>query len=413
MSIDQMRSAVCSSSGTSGWGRTPGAVRKAASDMGLDVFFDWDSARSVEGYFRIKGSTEFCIERAIAFAPYADCIWMETGKPILAQATQFAQEVRAAVPHQMLAYNLSPSFNWDSAGMTDAQMESFIWDLVSWSQTAVLALTMRFRHLLSSIVGAMTEDSKQRAAYSGRQSTSTRNPHTASKAIDVKSLSKLSVEDRVFAQWRAASGCPISDEAKTQFCIQCLGKTFNLADVRLWQHAPGKGNASIYLEFFFDGSPDEIRDQEEVFKKAFESMIETQLQEQRLTQFRQKLAARRRKGQEGEGEGDQEWQSYLKRPVPATELSIRSIREAGCMLRFLVCQTSISTGAAEVLGQIAFQEHFPIDGVAQEPSKSMKPMPRWVYGLGACTAFMTVVTITAWYQVVRQISFSGAEATLG
>ncbi|CAK9025187.1 unnamed protein product [Durusdinium trenchii] len=104
-------------------------ARKAAADMGCEVFFDWDSARSVEGYYRIKGSTEFCIERAIAFAPYADCIWMETGKPILAQATQFAQEVRAAVPHQMLAYNLSPSFNWDSAGMTDAQMESFIWDL--------------------------------------------------------------------------------------------------------------------------------------------------------------------------------------------------------------------------------------------------------------------------------------------
>merc|ERR1711920_139526 len=105
-------------------------MKKAAASMGVgDIFFDWDSARSVEGYFRIKGSTDFCIQRAIAFAPYADCIWMETGKPILSQATKFAQEVRAAVPHQMLAYNLSPSFNWDSAGMTDAQMESFIWDL--------------------------------------------------------------------------------------------------------------------------------------------------------------------------------------------------------------------------------------------------------------------------------------------
>ncbi|CAE7247525.1 ICL [Symbiodinium natans] len=104
-------------------------MKKAASGMGLEVFFDWDAARSVEGYYRIKGSTEFCIERAIAFAPYADCIWMETGKPILAQATQFAKEVRGAVPHQMLSYNLSPSFNWDTAGMTDAQMESFIWDL--------------------------------------------------------------------------------------------------------------------------------------------------------------------------------------------------------------------------------------------------------------------------------------------
>merc|ERR1711972_1000806 len=94
-----------------------------------EVFFDWDAARSVEGYYRIKGSTDFCIQRAIAFAPYADCIWMETGKPILTQATKFAKEVRAAVPHQMLAYNLSPSFNWDSAGMTDDQMQSFIWDL--------------------------------------------------------------------------------------------------------------------------------------------------------------------------------------------------------------------------------------------------------------------------------------------
>merc|ERR1712139_400108 len=105
-------------------------MQKAAADAGVgDVFFDWEAARSVEGYYRIKGSTEFCIERAIAWTPYADAIWMETGKPILTQATQFAKEVRDAVPHQMLAYNNSPSFNWDSAGMTEAQMETWIWDL--------------------------------------------------------------------------------------------------------------------------------------------------------------------------------------------------------------------------------------------------------------------------------------------
>merc|ERR1712178_664732 len=105
-------------------------MKKAAAALGAgDVHFDWEAARSVEGYYRIKGSTEFCIQRAIAWTPYADAIWMETGKPILSQATQFATEVRAAVPHQMLAYNNSPSFNWDSSGMTDAQMESFVWDL--------------------------------------------------------------------------------------------------------------------------------------------------------------------------------------------------------------------------------------------------------------------------------------------
>lgn len=105
-------------------------MREAAKGLGAgDVHFDWEAGRSIEGYYRIKGCTEFCIQRAIAWTPYADCIWMETGKPILSQAQQFAKEVRGAVPHQMLAYNLSPSFNWDASGMTDAQMESFIWDL--------------------------------------------------------------------------------------------------------------------------------------------------------------------------------------------------------------------------------------------------------------------------------------------
>jgi len=105
-------------------------MRKAAASLGAgDVHFDWNCARSVEGYFRINGGTDMCIRRALAWTPYADCIWMETGKPILVQAKKFAQEVRGEVPHQMLAYNLSPSFNWDTAGMTDAEMETFIWDL--------------------------------------------------------------------------------------------------------------------------------------------------------------------------------------------------------------------------------------------------------------------------------------------
>merc|ERR1711959_772895 len=105
-------------------------MRASAQKLGAgDVYFDWEAARSIEGYYRIKGSTEFCIQRAIQWTPYADAIWMETGKPILAQATKFAKEVREAAPHQILAYNNSPSFNWDSSGMTDAQMETWIWDL--------------------------------------------------------------------------------------------------------------------------------------------------------------------------------------------------------------------------------------------------------------------------------------------
>jgi len=106
------------------------AMKEKAASMGCgDVYFNWDDARTVEGYYRIKGGTDFCIERALAFSPYADLIWMETDKPILSQAVKFAESVKSVVPHQMLAYNLSPSFNWDTAGMTDKQMETFVWDL--------------------------------------------------------------------------------------------------------------------------------------------------------------------------------------------------------------------------------------------------------------------------------------------
>jgi isocitrate lyase len=52
-------------------------------------------------------------------------MWMETAKPILAEAKHFANEVRKVVPNQMFAYNLSPSFNWDEAGMTDEQIRTF------------------------------------------------------------------------------------------------------------------------------------------------------------------------------------------------------------------------------------------------------------------------------------------------
>jgi len=94
-----------------------------------DLFFDWELARTPEGYYRIKGCEKYCAQRAKAFAPYCDMVWMETGKPIYAQAKMFRDDVLAEVPHLMLAYNQSPSFNWDGAGMTDDEMKTFIWDL--------------------------------------------------------------------------------------------------------------------------------------------------------------------------------------------------------------------------------------------------------------------------------------------
>lgn len=104
-------------------------ARALAKSYGVEIFWDWDSPRAREGYFRYQGGTKCGIARAIAYAPYADLLWMETAKPILAQARQFAQGVLAKQPHVMLAYNLSPSFNWDAAGMNDKEIQEYVFAL--------------------------------------------------------------------------------------------------------------------------------------------------------------------------------------------------------------------------------------------------------------------------------------------
>jgi isocitrate lyase len=68
--------------------------------------------RTSEGFFRVKNGLEQAISRGAAYAPYADLVWCETGKPDLGFAREFAEAVRAANPGQLLAYNCSPSFNW-------------------------------------------------------------------------------------------------------------------------------------------------------------------------------------------------------------------------------------------------------------------------------------------------------------
>jgi len=105
-------------------------LREIAKELGAgDLYFDWEKARTVEGFYQIKGCTKFCAQRAKAFAPYCDACWMETGQAGLPQAKEFADDVKSAAPDLMLAYNNSPSFNWDKSGMTDEQMRTFIWDL--------------------------------------------------------------------------------------------------------------------------------------------------------------------------------------------------------------------------------------------------------------------------------------------
>jgi isocitrate lyase len=69
--------------------------------------------RTSEGYFRVVGGMKSAVARALAYAPYADLVWCETGTPDLAEAKAFADGVHERFPNKMLAYNCSPSFNWE------------------------------------------------------------------------------------------------------------------------------------------------------------------------------------------------------------------------------------------------------------------------------------------------------------
>ena len=68
--------------------------------------------RTAEGFFEVRDGLEAGIARALAYAPYADLLWLETSTPDLDEARRFAEAIREQFPDQLLAYNCSPSFNW-------------------------------------------------------------------------------------------------------------------------------------------------------------------------------------------------------------------------------------------------------------------------------------------------------------
>ena len=80
--------------------------------------------RTAEGFYRTNAGMEQAIARGLAYAPYCDLIWMETGNPDIGEAKEFCTEVRKKFPNKMFAYNCSPSFNW-KAKLSDTQIRSF------------------------------------------------------------------------------------------------------------------------------------------------------------------------------------------------------------------------------------------------------------------------------------------------
>jgi isocitrate lyase len=80
--------------------------------------------RTAEGFFRTRPGIEQAISRGLSYAPYADMLWCETSKPDLAQAKRFADAIHVEYPDQLLAYNCSPSFNWQ-ANLDENTMRHF------------------------------------------------------------------------------------------------------------------------------------------------------------------------------------------------------------------------------------------------------------------------------------------------
>jgi isocitrate lyase len=80
--------------------------------------------RTVEGFYKTRKGLDQAVSRGLAYAPYADLVWCETGKPDLAFARAFAEAIHAKFPGKLLAYNCSPSFNWKQ-NLDDATIAKF------------------------------------------------------------------------------------------------------------------------------------------------------------------------------------------------------------------------------------------------------------------------------------------------
>jgi len=100
-------------------------TKQKVVELGIDVTWDSELSRTPEGYYQARGGLEYAIAKSLAVAPFCDIIWMETKTANLEYAKKFADAMHAEYPDKMLAYNLSPSFNWDTTGMTDDEMRAF------------------------------------------------------------------------------------------------------------------------------------------------------------------------------------------------------------------------------------------------------------------------------------------------
>ena len=96
-------------------------AKEKAGALDIDIDIDWDCElpRTPEGYYQVRGGIPYAVAKSLAAAPFADLLWMETKTAKLDDAREFAEAIHAVYPDKMLSYNLSPSFSWDTTGMSE------------------------------------------------------------------------------------------------------------------------------------------------------------------------------------------------------------------------------------------------------------------------------------------------------
>jgi isocitrate lyase len=130
-----------------------------------DGAFVEKGSRTPEGFHVLKGGLACAINRALAYAPYADVLWCETSTPDLAEAREFAEAVHKKFPGKMLAYNCSPSFNWKKH-LDDATIARFQRELGAMGYKFQFVTLAGF-HALNHSMYTLAQDYRERgmAAY--------------------------------------------------------------------------------------------------------------------------------------------------------------------------------------------------------------------------------------------------------
>ena len=187
------------------------AARARARSMGIDIIWDCEASKTPEGYYQIQSGIEYAVARSLAVAPFADLLWMETKTANLADARHFADAIHAEFPAKMLAYNLSPSFNWDTTGMSEEEMRRFPEEL------GKLGFVFNFITYGGHQIDGLGGRGLCHRAQAGRHAL----PGPAAAEAPA---GRIAVPDATDARGRAAAGCGAHGSSGGTAATKAMGK---------------------------------------------------------------------------------------------------------------------------------------------------------------------------------------------